>query len=313
MNMKHLSTEHFQNAVTFLKANGRPIEQALVAHFFEDAPLETVLTALAGYQNADGGFGHALEPDLRISDSSVIATTIALQHLRDLRVPTDHPLWHGAMRYLAATYDPDRRLWWSVPATIDSAPHAPWWTFEQPGGGSVTLNPRAEIVGFLYDVYDLPEFLPASLREELLEEVLVEIESRPNDLERHELQSALRLVETERLPSESRTRLMVALHTALSGMVGRHPDEWVGYTLTPLSVVSGPSSPFYSKYADVIPANFEFILREQHDDGSWVAPWSWEDPRIEWPTVAKDLNSWVTWINLNMLRRFDAIDMKTAS
>ena len=36
------------------------------------------------FQNDDGGFGHGLEPDLRLAGSSVIVTTVALQHLRVL-------------------------------------------------------------------------------------------------------------------------------------------------------------------------------------------------------------------------------------
>lgn len=308
--MQHLSPERFQKAVAFIKTQGRPLEQALVAHFFEDAPLETVLTALAGYQNADGGFGHALEPDLRLPESSVIATTIALQHLRALRVPEEHPLWRGAMRYLAATYDPDKRLWWSVPATIDTAAHAPWWTFEKPGGGSVTLNPRAEIVGFLYDVYELPEFLPASLREELLEEVVAELEARSNDLERHEIQSAVRLVETEGLPADARVRAVTALTQALSGAVSRHPDEWGGYVLTPLDVVRWQKSVFYPKYADVVPANLEFIIGHQSSEGYWSPTWSWSDARVEWATVENDLRSLITWHNLDLLRNFGVIDVR---
>ena len=193
--MHHLSPERFQKAVDFIKQHGRPLDQAFVAHMFEGASLDTAVQALAQYQNPDGGFGKALEPDVRLSDSSVIATTIALQNLRALRVPEEHPLWHGAMRYLAGTYDAEKHLWWSVPANVSQAPHAPWWNASDPGGGALTLNPRAEIVGFLHDVYELPETITTALREELLEEVVQELESRPNELERHEIQSALRLVE----------------------------------------------------------------------------------------------------------------------
>src|SRR5688572_15391098 len=127
MKMHHLSPENFQKAVNFIKQHGRPLEQAMVAHMFEDAHLDVVLDALAKYQNPDGGFGHALEPDVRTPDSSVIATTVALQNLRDLLVPEQHPLWRGAIRYLGATYDADKHLWWSVPADVSKAPHAPWW------------------------------------------------------------------------------------------------------------------------------------------------------------------------------------------
>jgi len=306
--MHHLSPENFEKAVNFIKQHGRPLEQAMVAHMFEDAPLDTVLTALAGYQNPDGGFGRALEPDVRTSDSSVLATTVALQFLRDLRVPSTHALWHGAMQYLSTTYNHDKHLWWSVPANVSEAPHAPWWNPADAGGGSLTLNPRAELVGYLFDVHNLPEYLPTSLREELLEEVVHELESRPNELERHEIQCAVRLVETENLPASWKERVMRVLHTAASGAVSRHPDEWAGYTLTPLDVVSSAQSPLYPKYADVIPANIDFILAQQHSEGYWSPTWSWSDGRVTWAEVENDLRSLLTGHFLERLRRFDAID-----
>ncbi len=49
-----------------------------------------VLAALREYQNADKGFGNALEPDLRCKESSALATTVALQYLS--RITTDDKL-----------------------------------------------------------------------------------------------------------------------------------------------------------------------------------------------------------------------------
>lgn len=306
--MQHLSPERFQKAVNFIKQQGRPLEQALVAHMFENADLDVVLDALAKYQNPDGGFGHALEPDVRTPDSSVIATTIAFQLLRDLRVSDQHHLWRGASRYLGSTYDHDKRLWWSVPSDVSKAPHAPWWNPADPGGGSLTLNPRAEIVGYLFDTHHLPEQIPVPVREELLEAVVHEMESRTNELERHEIQCAVRMVETEGLPEEWRVRAVHVLHNALSGAVSRRHEEWTGYTLTPLDIVRSQKSVFYPKYADLIPANLEVVMQQQHSDGYWSPTWSWSDGRVSWSEVENDLRSLLTWHYLDRMRNFDVID-----
>jgi hypothetical protein len=306
--MQHLSKERFQKAVDFIKQRGRPLEQAMVAHMFENAHLDTVLEALARYQNSDGGFGHALEPDVRTPDSSVIATTVALQHMRDLLVSEQHPMWRGAIRYLATTLDADKHLWWSVPADVSKAPHAPWWNPADPGGGSLTLNPRAEIIGYLFDTHTLPDQVAAPIREELLEEVVRELEARPTELERHEIQCAVRMVETQGLPEEWRVRAMNVLFNALSGAISRHPEDWTGYTLTPLDVVRWQKSLFYPKYADLIPANLEMIINQQHSEGYWSPTWSWTDGRVSWAEVENDLRSLITWHNLDRLRNFDVID-----
>ena len=69
-----LTQAAFDNARLFIKAQARSLEQARFAHSFEGGSVADVLSALATFQNADGGFGHGLEPDVRSPKSSVIFT-----------------------------------------------------------------------------------------------------------------------------------------------------------------------------------------------------------------------------------------------
>ena len=75
---KILSRERFDQAALFLKTQARPLERALFELWFEGASSKAVLNALACFQNADGGFGCALEPDMRAPQSSALATGIGL-------------------------------------------------------------------------------------------------------------------------------------------------------------------------------------------------------------------------------------------
>ena len=52
-------------AATFLHANARVLERRRFEHLFEGGPKAPVLDALRAYGNDDGGFGHAIEPDMR--------------------------------------------------------------------------------------------------------------------------------------------------------------------------------------------------------------------------------------------------------
>ena len=58
----------FNRAEKFIYNNARLLERQLFAFHFKGGSREQVLTALSAYQNADGGFGHALEPDIRCPD-----------------------------------------------------------------------------------------------------------------------------------------------------------------------------------------------------------------------------------------------------
>src|SRR5260370_32062508 len=133
----------------FMQDEARPLEKYLYLYHFENGALSDVLAALARFQNADGGFGHALEPDLRLQESSVIATTIAFQHFRELGIHEYSPLLRDSCRYLVDNYNADMVNWSVVPAIVDNAPHAPWWSY----GGDISPsqgNPRAGILCYLY-------------------------------------------------------------------------------------------------------------------------------------------------------------------
>ena len=101
--MKQLTQEAFARARAFIREHARPLERATFAYEFEDGSVDAIFEALASFQNTDGGFGNAMEPDFRLPDSSVLATTVGLQVLREYNAGSDHFLVQGAMRYLMST------------------------------------------------------------------------------------------------------------------------------------------------------------------------------------------------------------------
>ncbi|HZE05727.1 MAG TPA: hypothetical protein VE127_10910 [Solirubrobacteraceae bacterium] len=85
-----------------------------------------MIEALRGYRNPDGGFGHALEPDLRCPGSQPSPTVYALEILSEAGAASGE-LAAGARAWLAGIAGPDG----SVPAALrgfDRYPHAPWYS-----------------------------------------------------------------------------------------------------------------------------------------------------------------------------------------
>ena len=74
----------YQIARTFIYRNARPLDIARWQYHFDGGSKEAVLTALAAYQNEDGGFGHALEPDCWNPNSAPIQTWTATEVLREI-------------------------------------------------------------------------------------------------------------------------------------------------------------------------------------------------------------------------------------
>jgi hypothetical protein len=292
--MKTLSGANLKQAETFLRTQARPLEQALFATFLRAAPAEWALSELAAFQNSDGGFGHGLEPDVQISGSSILATTVALQHLRALQVTADQPLVLGAMRYLMDSYDSTALAWPFVPPQVDDAPHAPWW---QPNTdlSQYLANPRAEIVGYLFDYAEL---VPTDLREKLLTALIEYLEDPAVELAMHELLCYVRLVETERLPDAARDRLLSEIQPLLSSGVATDPTTWDGYVLKPLMVAPSPSSLFAESLQKIIGDNLDFEIDRQQKDGSWAPNWSWGDSYPEAWLHAKRVWQGVLTVNM---------------
>src|SRR5438067_3802054 len=73
-----------ERAADFIWRNARLVDRQRFVALFQGAPAEPVVAALRAYQNADGGFGNALEPDKRCPDSQPVDVETALRLLDEL-------------------------------------------------------------------------------------------------------------------------------------------------------------------------------------------------------------------------------------
>ncbi|MEL7433570.1 MAG: hypothetical protein AAFN11_06455 [Chloroflexota bacterium] len=299
-----LSPTQHQLAHDYLSAHARPLEKALYQVRMQGTSPDLVIDALAPYQNADGGFGNALEPDIRLSDSSVIATTVALQHLREINASADLPIVQNACQYLVNTYDEVQQAWHIIPANVDDAPHAPWWTYD----ADITknyANPRAEILGYLYE---FSENFPDDMHEKLTQAVTNYLLVHDDEMEMHDIQCYVRLLETETLPEANRQAMLPKMRAILEHNVDTDPAKWSAYGLPPLAVVSSPESPFYDLFADAIPANIRFVIDTQTDEGYWQPAWSWDFvDEGAWAQAEKAWHGVLTVNNLRTLAHFNAL------
>lgn len=151
--MLAIDTAALDAAETFVLLNARLIERHRFAHLFRGAAGDAVVAALAPYANADGGFGHGLEPDLRGAASQPEPVAMALRILAGTRTGPDgasglrHPLARAALDHLASITVPDGGVPWVLPS-VAAGPRGPWWQPEKGCPGS--LVPTASIAGLLH-------------------------------------------------------------------------------------------------------------------------------------------------------------------
>jgi hypothetical protein len=115
-------------AEIFIWSTARLLDRHRYAMLFKDGPAEPVITALRAYRNADGGFGHALEPDVRCPSSQPSPTLSALEILGEAGA-ADGELASGALAWVAQIAGSDASLPSALPG-FDRYPHAPWYTAE---------------------------------------------------------------------------------------------------------------------------------------------------------------------------------------
>jgi len=79
--LKTLDKKTFEEIRAWIYRNARPIDLAEWQYEFESGSKDAVVSALLCYQNEDGGFGNALEPDNWNPNSTPIATGYAISKL----------------------------------------------------------------------------------------------------------------------------------------------------------------------------------------------------------------------------------------
>ncbi|MEM6392653.1 MAG: hypothetical protein AAF797_07770 [Planctomycetota bacterium] len=297
--MKQLTAEQSATAIRFLHQHGRPLDQSLYAFEFKDGSADAVLKELTAFQNPDGGFGHALEADVRLADSSVIATTVALQTLREVNADASNPLVIGAVNYLLDTLDRDTLAWSFVPPNVSDAPHAPWWNPEDPPTG-FTANPGAEIVAHFHHYASL---VPTDLLTRLTDAAMTHLHSLSGD-RMHDVFCYEWIRKTDAVPQELRAEVLSQTRPLIHETIVTDPAKWTGYCTHPLDVIDSPDSPYHDTFKDAVALNLDWLIDNQQPDGSWTPPWSWGPEGSEaWAQAKRD---WEGHIIVKQLIRFRA-------
>ena len=112
-------------ADTFIATNARLIDRHRFAYLFQGGPAEPVVAAVRAHRNADGGFGHALEPDLRDPASQPAAVMHAAEMLAEVGAGGD-PMLDEACDWLLTITRDDGGVPFVLPSVLDSHSGGPF-------------------------------------------------------------------------------------------------------------------------------------------------------------------------------------------
>jgi hypothetical protein len=275
-------------AADFVWRNGRLLDRHRFAHLFLDGPADAVVAALRPYQNPDGGFGHALEPDLRGAAAQPVPAEHALQVLDELD-RFDDPMVPAVCAWLERVSTDEGGVPFVLPSVADG-PHAPWWV----PTGAASLNPTAGIAGLLHKHGVAHPWLDrataycwralpagrAALGPDDAVAVLAFLEHVPD-----------RGAAEAEFPPLGRRILdeLVALDPAAPG-----------YVKSPLEFAPRPEALARRLFDDAtIERHLDALAARQGEDGGW--PISWEPPG---PGAVYEWRAFVTIQSLSVLRSY---------
>ncbi len=271
--MKKLSQEAFKAAEDWIKEKGRGLENSLFALYFSGGEKKGVINELKKYQNEDGGFGRALEPDFRMPFSSPLATSIGLRIIAEIDAfAGGREMVKKAINYLENSFVAERKGWFAVCSRVNDFDHTPWWYWDEEKGMTVIDyfwgNPSAELIAYLYKYQDLVKEMDV---EELLETALQKIEKRKAFESEHELYCFLRLY--REITPKSKSRIEDTLTGGIAGLVEYDREKWIDYVPSPLNFVPSPNDNSFGITKDKIEENLDFLIEILEKEGYVFPPW----------------------------------------
>lgn len=246
----------------FLLANGRLLDRHRLAVLLHDAPTDPVLDTLRAYRNRDGGFGHALEPDVRGPESEPASTLHALEVLAEIDA-LDDPIFSDGAAWIATIANPDGGVPFVLP-TAASYPRAPWMASSS-DGSVLTFA----IAALLWE---------AGYREPWLERATgwcwAKLDGPADALGAYGVKFALAFL--DRVPDAQRAATSIERLRAQIDSDGSIPvpggtaDE----RLTPLTLSGRPGARSRSLFTDAqIEADLDVLEVGQQEDGGWTFDW----------------------------------------
>jgi len=259
-----MTTNLFERASDFIWRNARLIERRRFAFHFLDGQKSSVLAALRPYQNPDGGFGNALEPDSRCPDSTPLAVMTAFYILDELDA-FDDPMELRACDYLETITTGDGGIPFTLPV-INNYPHTPWMGTDDPNPPA-SINPTADIAGLL---------LKHKIQHPWLEKA-VPFCWQAQDPGRdgfHDILPAVQFLTNSPDAERAAPILQAIKDTILQENLVIFDRNTEGYVKFPLDWAPAPQHIFRSLFSDEqIETDLQALISAQQDEGGWPINW----------------------------------------
>ncbi len=313
--MKELSKKSFEEIQLWMYRNARPLELAIWQYEFENGSKEKVLAALSKYQNKDGGFGNALEPDCWNPNSSPYSTLNAIDKLKNIGYSDiEHPIIQGILKFLESGLHSNESGWFfSIPANNDY-PHAPWWNYDPDANEYESVGVSAGIACFILKYADKNSNIYEKAT--AIIDKLIDRLSKTGKNGDMGVGGYCELMDTlPKLSLSNRfdlTYLSDKVRKLVYDSIEKDVSKWSSYGKTPSSFIFTPESLYYKDNEELLLKELDYIIENRPENGVWGITWSWFENNEIYPKEFAIAENWwkadIAIGKLKILRSFGRLE-----
>ncbi|QAA32354.1 hypothetical protein [Clostridium manihotivorum] len=276
----------------WIHRNARELEVAIWKFHFENGTKEDVINALIYYQNEDGGFGNAIDPDNWDVNSSPYATLFALNILKDIEFDDmQHPIYLGIKKYIDTELNFPEGCTFTV-ITNRNYPHASFHNYDENYNKIESTGVILGFSSFIIDHYRDSKTYPAVM--ELMEKMIEKLFSDEHgDMGPTGYISLVNSMKQAQLEGYDYDKLELRLKELVNGSIQRNPEQWCYYGYRPSDYIKSKDSIFYQGNEEIINVELDFLHDTLPQNDVWPISWSWFENNDKYPKEAViSLNWW---------------------
>lgn len=272
-----------------------------------DFPKMLFSTALSGYQNKDGGFGHALEIDNYNKDSNAPQALEAfrLSDLVGFKKMEDDEILEGCFKKLFNYLYNRCEKWEGVIPSNNNAICASWYKYTDVNIKRFGYAPKPAIVGYTlkFTKENNPYYKKALVMAKEVINKFLEMKEFTNE-EILSFKKFIELISKEGLFSDKQEMLYSHLYECANKMIER--ADFSKVCIMPLDI--------YDKYTEdaeinkLIDKNLDFLITSIKPHGLWDAPFDWSGEIGEGSTAQIKWIGAISCKYLDYLRKFNRIE-----
>jgi len=313
--MQKLFKKDFHEIDKWMHRNARELELGIWRYHFAGGNKEAVLSALAYYQNSDGGFGNKLEPDSWNPNSSPYTTLRAINILKGIDfTDINHPIYRGIIKFLERSEHCSDYGWcFSIPIN-DNFAHAPWWSYSIEANTYESIGITSELSAFIL-MYLKENNKLYSRALNYIDHILKQLYVLDNhgDMGILGYCTLLDEIKESKLTKQyNYEELDKKIKELVSNSIEKDTKKWAGYSTCPSKYIKSPQSIYYDDNMDILNEELDYLVDTRPKNSVWGITWSWFKNNEKYAKEFAISENWWKGIiaidNVVLLKNFGRID-----